>query len=936
MPKRGALEGERSMLSRFARLAAYIGHARARHLLVSCGLIIGLTLAATMSWFVVALRQQVVVDAARELRNDALMLAEAEDRLLQSVDVVQLSLIEHMREVGIDSPESFEQSMASHEVHQNLKDRIAGLSYIAALSLSDRHGGLLNHSRAWPPPPVNDADRDFIRELTVDGAPQSFISAPSRSRTTGQWAIYFSRRFEATDGRLIGLVVSTIQMAYFEQFYSRLPLTGGGSFTLYRSDGMLMARYPHIDPQIGKTFAATPNFGHLVASLNNGVVQQVSLLDGKARLIAPHAMPSFPLIISVTDTMESILRPWNEVTRMFAFTTVLLELVIGATLLLSVRHLRSYEKLQAAEAELAVAQERERSARVLQTQWAHFDTALSNMRQGLCMYDRSNRILVVNRRFAEIFGLSRDAIVPGTDYKELTGLVLAAGRATTDDMNEIREWRKELVTRHERATHDWELASGQSITVTHQPMQDGWLTTYDDITERRQAEARMAHMAHHDALTSLPNRVLFRERLEAALSYAGRGGMLALLCLDLDQFKTVNDTLGHPVGDSLLQAVALRLAGQVSDTDTVARLGGDEFAIAHTGITKPTEVTAFAARLIELLDAPFEVAGHQIVIGTSIGIAFAPHDGVDADQLLRCADLALYRAKSDGRGIYRLFHAGMDAQMQARLLIELDLRQAARFGQLELFYQPLVNLRDQAVAGFEALLRWRHPQHGMIPPSEFIPLAEEIGLIASIGEWVLHRACADAVSWPGKLKIAVNISSVQFRSSNLVDTVATALSASALPPSRLELEITETVMLEDTDSTLRTLRELRALGVRIAMDDFGTGYCSLSYLRRFPFDRIKIDQSFVRELGKRRDCDAIVRAVVGLSSELGMATTAEGVETQEQLDALAVIGCTDVQGYLFSSAVPGSHVPELLCRIATMIDTLCGHEDVAAVSLARG
>ena len=439
----------------------------------------------------------------------------------------------------------------------------------------------------------------------------------------------------------------------------------------------------------------------------------------------------------------------------------------------------------------------------------------------------------------------------------------------------------------------------------------------------------MVHLAHHDALTDLPNRVLFRQKLEHALAYARHGGGLALLCLDLDQFKAVNDTLGHPVGDGLLQAVSERLAGQLRETDTVARLGGDEFAIVQSRIEKPAEATAFATRLIELIAAPFDVAGHQIVIGTSIGIAYAPQDGMDADQLLRSADLALYRAKSDGRGVYRLFHAEMDAQMQARRLLELDLRQALGSGQLEVFYQPVISLHHQAVAGFEALLRWRHPQRGLVPPSEFIPLAEEIGLITPIGEWVLQQACADAASWPGMLKVAVNLSSVQFRSRNLVAAVAAALRASALSPSRLELEITETVMLEDTVATVETLNELHELGVSIAMDDFGTGYSSLSYLRSFPFDRVKIDQSFVRELGQRSDCGAIVRAVASLSGELGMATTAEGVETQEQLDALAVFGCTEVQGYLFSPAVPASQVPDLLSRLPAMIDASLGHEAAA-------
>jgi diguanylate cyclase (GGDEF)-like protein len=450
-------------------------------------------------------------------------------------------------------------------------------------------------------------------------------------------------------------------------------------------------------------------------------------------------------------------------------------------------------------------------------------------------------------------------------------------------------------------------------------MNEGWLTTYEEITDRRAAEARMVHLAHHDALTDLPNRVLFHHKLEAALARARRGQRLALLYLDLDQFKEVNDTLGHPVGDALLQVVAERLVQYTRETDTVARLGGDEFAIILAPIEKPTEAIRLANRVLELFDAPFDVAGHQIVTGTSIGIAFAPEDGTDSDQLLKNADLALYRAKVDGRAVYRLFQPEMDAQMQARRLLELDLRKALEAGQFELFYQPLVDMRAGAVTGFEALLRWRHPERGLVPPGEFIPLAEEIGLIVPIGEWVLAEACATAAGWPGEMRVAVNLSPAQFKSRNLVTAVSQALCNAELQANRLELEITETAMLQDTEATLATLHQLHDLGAGIALDDFGTGYSSLSYLRRFPFDRIKIDQSFVRELGIRRDCGAIVRAVAGLSRDLGMATTVEGVETREQLALLRSAGCTEFQGYLFSPAVPSGEVANLVCRIDEML-----------------
>jgi diguanylate cyclase (GGDEF)-like protein/PAS domain S-box-containing protein len=934
----------RLMPPRFSLLAPRFGRPRAEHLLVACGLFIGLGLAADVTWYSHTSRQAAIDDAVREMRSDALMLAEDQDRLLQAVDSVQLRLIEHMRQIGIDSPEQFEQLMASRDVQQNLRDRIAGMSYISTLSLSDRHGDLLNFSLAWPPPPLKGGDQDFIRALMIPGAPPTFISEPLRNNTTGAWTIYLSRRFDAADGRLIGFVMNTIDIAYFERFFARLPLTGGGAFALYRRDGMLVARYPHLDPRIGGTLGGTAAFRRLLDAGDDGVIRQPSLLDGADRLHVPHALPHYALLVAVSDTMDSILRGWREQIRFLIATTALLELLIAGSILLAIRHLRSRDGLLTAEtartraeADLALAEQHARAADTLHTQQRRFDTALQNMLQGLFMVDHAGKLLVVNRRFCQLFGLPSDILTPGMTYAELNGLAASQGNLQPIDVAAIGQRRAALLDHNEHSTFIWELSDGRAFTVTHQPIDEGWLTTVEDITERRAAEAKIAHLAHHDALTDLPNRVLFRETFERVLALTRRGQLLALHYLDLDQFKAVNDTLGHPIGDGLLQAVADRLREGVRETDTVARLGGDEFAILQTAIASPLEATGLAGRLIELIEAPFDIAGHQIVIGTSIGIALAPQDGMDADQLLKCADLALYRAKVDGRGVYRLFQAEMDAAMQARRVLELDLRLALQAGQLELFYQPLIDVRARRITGCEALLRWHHPAQGLVPPDRFIPLAEDTGLIVPIGEWVLRQACADAAEWPDGQKVAVNLSVVQFRSRNLVDAVIAALHESGLSAGRLELEITETVMLQDTDATLATLHQFRALGIHIAMDDFGTGYSSLSYLRRFPFDRIKIDQSFVRELGTQDDCSAIVRAVIGLGRDLGMAITAEGVETRQQLDTLERAGCTEVQGYLFSRPVPVSALIELL-RSEFIIEDIwppCAVRALAASAEAR-
>jgi diguanylate cyclase (GGDEF)-like protein/PAS domain S-box-containing protein len=540
------------------------------------------------------------------------------------------------------------------------------------------------------------------------------------------------------------------------------------------------------------------------------------------------------------------------------------------------------------------------------------DVALDNMSHGLCLFDAQNRLELVNRRFFEIFGLPHDKIQPDTTFREILELSVTSQNHCGKTVDQLLAEQSSFMRTHANGTHFYELSGGRTVACAYTTTSHGgWVATYEDVTERRQAEEKIMHMARHDALTNLPNRVQFRENMEQSLS---SGETFAVLYIDLDRFKSVNDTLGHPIGDALLCAVTKRLQLMVRGADTVARLGGDEFAIIQLG-ARPTDASELAARIIDEIKESFDILRHQVIIGTSIGIAIAPTDGREPDQLLRNADMALYRAKSEGRGTYHFFQPEMDAQMQARHSLELDLRKALLAGEFELCYQPLVDLDGDRVSGFEALVRWNHPQRGVIGPSDFIPVAEEIGLIVPIGDWALKQACRDAMTWPSELTVAVNLSAVQFRSPALALSVTAALGATGLSASRLELEITESVLLQDNRAVLDILHQIRKLGVRISMDDFGTGYSSLSYLRSFPFDKIKIDRSFIRELGKENDCVAIIQAVIRLGRSLGMITTAEGVETKEQLEILRVEGCTQVQGYLFSPPRPAIEIPVLLQKL---------------------
>jgi diguanylate cyclase (GGDEF)-like protein len=542
----------------------------------------------------------------------------------------------------------------------------------------------------------------------------------------------------------------------------------------------------------------------------------------------------------------------------------------------------------------------------------HLGIAVNNIPQGLVLYDASARIIICNQRYIEMFGLSPEVVKQGCTMQRLISHRKETG-SFDGDVDEFCDAIIRNVSLGKGTRQLTEAPGGRAIEIVNQPLKGGgWVATIEDITQRTRADEKIAHMAHYDALTDLPNRLLFRERLEQALKAIRPGERLAVMYIDIDEFKSINDALGHPIGDELLQGVADRLRGCLKETDVAARLGGDEFAVIQTAIKSQSETTHLVDCIHAAIRAPFECTGHLITTDASIGIALAPGDGLDIDQLLKNADLALYGAKGDGRRTYRFFEAGMDARAKARRSLELELRQAINDGSLEAYYQPVVTLDHDKVSCCEALLRWRHPERGMISPAEFIPIAEETGLINQLGHWVLHTACAEAANWPDDIRVAVNVSPVQFKSQTLALNVAAALAASGLAASRLELEITEAVLIRDDEVALEVLHQLRALGVRIALDDFGTGYSSLSYLQRFPFDKIKIDRSFVRDITSAVASSSIVEAVVNIAAASHMTTTAEGVETEQQKELLRALGCTEMQGYLFSPAIPAVEIRQLL------------------------
>jgi diguanylate cyclase (GGDEF)-like protein/PAS domain S-box-containing protein len=962
-------------------------------------------------------------DALRQGSNLARVLEEYIERVVQESDSALLEL----RRAYQQDPQHFDIAAwaARTQSYTNLT---------VQFGIADANGFVKLSSLGPVPHQIYVGDRSTFTFHRDSKADRLFISDPVTGRMTKKLTIDFTRRISGPDGSFAGTVVSSLNIAELENFFSSLDLGSSGIVTLVGTDRVILARggtNPAARGFAGIRINNSPLWQHLAGSpagryWNNKA--SGGTFDGISRLLSYRKVPDIPLIALVGLADTDIFQHANTTLHKYVLAGTFLTIIVLIVMFLgATRQARM----------LSTAAELERSKQSFEQSNELLQTALANMAHGLCMFDRDMRLVVCNDRYAEMYGLRPQQTTPGTTLQAVLEARVRAGTVLGDPEHYIRE-------RLERAAHagthysENEMSEGRIYAVNHRRMPDGgWVATHIDITEqrhaereldetkrfldsiienipvavvvkdattrkyllvnrafeamigtprsellgrivfdihkpedaqiiddadseslresdrvthkeieldmalgprmqathrivlsdsqgdakyliaviedateRKKAEQRIAFLAHHDALTGLANRAAFAQKIEEAAARQRRHDEpFTILLLDLDRFKEVNDTLGHPAGDTLLTEVALRLKSLLRETDALARLGGDEFAIIQVGeADQPQAARALAERILDALGKPFAIDGGNIGIGTSIGIALAPEHGTGADELLKTADIALYRAKSAGRNGYCFFDPKMSEIASARQQIENDLRRAIQQDELVLHYQPILDARTRKIRSVEALVRWQHPTKGMLFPDVFIPLAEETGLIAQIGDWVLRTACAEAATWPAEIKIAVNLSLVQFRKTKLDDVVMRALVDSGVRPERLELEITETALIESAAECLPALRQFKNLGITIVLDDFGTGYSSLSQLAMFPFDRIKIDKSFTQNMTKRSECAAIISATLTLAQNLDIATTAEGVETVDQYRILRLAGVTSVQGYLFKRPGPASEL----------------------------
>jgi len=840
------------------------------------GVILIMAIVLGTSLTISSVRDHEISRNGKELESTVRLLSHQFDEHIVNFEAVPRSVAIYLASKSSNS-KRFNDLASSEEFHRFLREKTSDQGDFAGVNVFDSEGRFLNSSERWPVPSLTLSDRKYFRTFKTDPNSPPVLIQLVESRISKGNTIVIARKVSSSEGAFLGMVTRSISPERFQSFFSTILLPDSALALLHR-DGSLLASYPPFDQERMRDLQDSP---FLTQVFTDGYA---NASEGPLDLASARSLQHYPIYVIATRTSSAALASWRRQTQTLNVAALLAAIVVVGMLAAIIRYLKEQHR--------------------------RLDIAVNNMSQGLLLFDASERLVLRNQQYVDMFGISPEVVKPGCKLREIIQLRKDTGTLSGDVDDycaTIRESSKSGLTSLV------ETLDGRWMQVVNKAVKGGgWVSTIADVTEQRRNEDRAIRLASYDTLTGLPNRAQLRSHLSVELEKCSPDNQVAVLFLDMDEFKSVNDSLGHLIGDELLKSVSSSLQDCAGPNEFLARLGGDEFALVVSGINNESQVLNVVQRIYQAVRRTHQCSSHQLPVDTSIGIAVAPSDGLTCDEILQNADLAMYDAKSSGKRTYRFFEAELEKKAKDRRQLEADLRKALDAGSIDVHYQPILDLQTNEIVGCEALARWTHPERGYVSPADFIPVAEQSGLIEQLGEYVLRAACSEAATWPGATKVAVNVSPAQFKSESFALKVVAALAQSGLSSGRLEIEITEAVLIGDDQTALMILHELKAIGVRVALDDFGTGYSSLSYLRRFPFDKIKIDRSFISDLTGEDSSSAIVRAVVTMATEHKMVTTAEGVETIEQRKILQDLNCSEMQGFLFSRARPGHEIAKMM------------------------
>ena len=829
-------------------------------------------------------RERAIERSELELEGVSRILAQHFDRKFDELSASANFIATYVEQQKL-SPEEAAKILPGEHFLEMLKDAVSGSADTSSrISIFDQNGKLIVSSDLKSSLPIDISTRNYFKALKAQGLDTDTTRIELvENNFLAEKRVVLARRISTADGQLLGVLTRTLLASQLDRFLSSIAFKDR-TILLVGDVSDVLARHPRPPAAAGDDFFDSPLLDHVTAA-GTATLRLLEPRTGSQNIISARRLARYPLTVIAATTVSDALTSWRDETRTLILVAGLAAIVVGIMLIVIVRHLKE--------------------------QTRRLDVAINNMPQALLLFDPLERLIVKNSRYSEVLGCS-EHVATGRRFKDIIRDCQSNG-TPRPGLDAYIDSVRDALWQNGRTQRTVKMSDGRFLQIVNQALDEGgWVSTIEDITGRHRSEELTVRLAQFDSLTGLPNRISFMTHLRRELAAGDHGLTLAVLFLDLDDFKTVNDTLGHHIGDLLLKCVALELKMCLGAGEFVARLGGDEFAIVSSLMHGRDGVLELTNRLYDALRRPHDCAGHTLTIDGSIGVALAPTDGETCEAILQSADLAMYAAKSLGKKAYRFFEPEMEARARERLLLEAELRRALVEGEIETYFQPIYDLERRCVVACEALARWRHSERGVIPPAVFIPIAEQAGLISQLGDLVLRQACQEATSWPDDVTVAVNVSAIQLRNPVFALKVISALHESGLRANRLEMEITEAVLISDDETALKILHELRSVGVRIALDDFGTGYSALSYLLRFPFDKLKIDRCFVDRLTDCEKSRGIVKAAITMASELRMVTTAEGVETQAQRDLLRKLKCDQIQGYLIAPALPTQAIRELL------------------------